>query len=333
MSRPLVSVILPVFNRPVELRAAVACVEAQSYTNWEILIVDDGSTDETARVAVELATNQPDRIRVLQRANGGPGAARETGRLAARGDLLQYLDSDDWLAPEKLALQVEALERRPECGIAYGRCRETGPDGVALAHPERPSDRPLETMFPAFVEKRLWNTVVPLYRRELSDRAGAWLPLWQEEDWEYDVRIAALGPKLAFVDEVVAEHRQHGGARLSGTAHGDRERLGDRAEAHARILDHALSAGVSRESPEMARFARELFLLARQCGLAGLTNRSQDLFHLARRASTPDRASRLDFRLYAFAARSIGWRAAARLSRGWRSATSPTKRGATTAAI
>jgi glycosyltransferase involved in cell wall biosynthesis len=319
VSRPLVSVILPVFNRPVELRAAVACVETQTYRDWEIVIVDDGSTDETGAVAEELAANQPDRIRALHRANGGPGAARETGRLAARGAFLQYLDSDDWLAPEKFALQVEALGRHPECGIAYGRCRETGPDGVALAHPERPSDRPLETMFPAFVEKRLWNTVVPLYRRELCDRAGAWLPLWQEEDWEYDARIAALGPQLVFVHEVVAEHRQHGGDRLSGTASGDRERLGDRAEAHARILDHALRAGVSRESPELARFARGLFLLARQCGLAGLGSTSRRLFEAARRGSTGQRARKLDFRLYGLAAMFLGWKGAAQLTSAlWR---------------
>ncbi|HJU86437.1 MAG TPA: glycosyltransferase family A protein, partial [Gemmatimonadota bacterium] len=87
----LVTTILPVHNRPAMLAAAVESVLAQSYRPLDVLVVDDGSTDDTARVADLLAAENPDRVRVLHIANGGPGVAREAGRREARGEFIQYL--------------------------------------------------------------------------------------------------------------------------------------------------------------------------------------------------------------------------------------------------
>ena len=96
----LVTTIIPVYNRPCFLREAVASVLAQTYRPIEIIIVDDGSGPETVAVCEELAAAHPE-IRILHQENAGPGAARERGRLAARGEFIQYLDSDDRLLPEK----------------------------------------------------------------------------------------------------------------------------------------------------------------------------------------------------------------------------------------
>jgi glycosyltransferase involved in cell wall biosynthesis len=104
----LVSTIIPVHNRPALLREAVASVLAQTYRPIEIIIVDDGSTDETGREAEALAEKYSE-VHSIHRQNGGPGAARETGRLAARGEFTQYLDSDDLLLPTKFELQVAGL--------------------------------------------------------------------------------------------------------------------------------------------------------------------------------------------------------------------------------
>src|SRR5436305_2913060 len=101
MSADLVSTVIPVYNRPDLLREAVACVVAQTHRPIEILVVDDGSTDETPAVAGQLAASYRDILRVIRKPNGGPGAAREAGRVAARGEFLQYLDSDDWIHPRK----------------------------------------------------------------------------------------------------------------------------------------------------------------------------------------------------------------------------------------
>ena len=106
----LVSTIIPVHNRPALLREAVASVLAQTYRPIEIIVVDDGSTDETGREAEALAEAHPE-VHAIHRENGGPGAARETGRLAARGEFIQYLDSDDLLLPTKFELQVAGLRQ------------------------------------------------------------------------------------------------------------------------------------------------------------------------------------------------------------------------------
>src|SRR5215472_7466164 len=112
MLEGLASTIIPVHNRALLLRQAVASVLAQTYRPIEIIIVDDGSTDDTAREAEALAKAYSG-VRAIHRSNGGPGAARETGRLAANGEFIQYLDSDDLLLPNKFELQVNGLRR---CG-------------------------------------------------------------------------------------------------------------------------------------------------------------------------------------------------------------------------
>ncbi|MGH9419051.1 MAG: glycosyltransferase family A protein, partial [Thermoanaerobaculia bacterium] len=112
--------IIPVFNRPALLVEAVGSVLAQTYRPVEIIVVDDGSTDETSSVSDALATKHGGIIRVIHKTNGGPGLAREAGRIAARGDYIQHLDSDDLLLPRKFELQVAALEASPGCGAAYG---------------------------------------------------------------------------------------------------------------------------------------------------------------------------------------------------------------------
>src|SRR5258708_21257527 len=113
----LVSTIIPVHNRASLLREAVASVLAQAYPHIEIIIVDDGSTDDTSMVADELAREHPEKIRVIHQTNTGPGLAREAGRLRARGEFVQYLDSDDLLLPRKFELQVAGLNAHPECGV------------------------------------------------------------------------------------------------------------------------------------------------------------------------------------------------------------------------
>lgn len=311
----LVSVVVPVYNRPGPLSEAVASALQQIHRPIEVLIVDDGSTDDTPEVAARLATEHSGEVRLIRRPNGGPGAARETGRLEARGEYLQYLDSDDLLLPRKLELQVAALSGRPDLGVAYGICRETECDGSERVPALRPSDRSIASMFPTFLAERWWNTVTPLYRAELCKRVGPWSGLRLEEDWEYDARIAALGPGLAFVPEVVAVHRDLGGGRLSrGTALEPR-RIADRAAAHLSIVAQAeRSPEGRRPGPERARMARGLFLLARQAGAAGLAVPSRGLFHAARMLSTPERAHGWDFRLYRALAGALGWKVAGRLS-------------------
>lgn len=306
----LVTTIIPVYNRPAMLGEAVDSVFAQTYRPVEIVIVDDGSSDETAALADELARAHSE-IRVIHQANAGAGAAREAGRRIVNGEFLQHLDSDDLILPRKFELQVAALRAHPECGAAYGITQWQHRDGSIDPHAWGRTGERIESMFPAMLQSRWWTTHTPLYRRSLIDATGPWLPLRIEEDWEYDARMASLGVRLCFVDQVVAIVRSHDGPVASGRT--DAATLRDRARAHEAILTHARRAAVTPDAPEMHHFARELFLLARQCGAAGLTQESARMFALAREASGRD-ANRLQFWLYAALARALGWTATGKLA-------------------
>lgn len=302
----LVSTIIPVHDRADLLKEAVASVLAQTYRPIEIIIVDDGSTDGTPGVVDALAAVS-DVIRVVHQRNTGPGPAREAGRRLARGEFIQYLDSDDLLLPDKFNLQVAGLRAEPHCGVAYGYTRYRHADGHVEAEPWKGSGSRVATMFPSFLKSRWWDTPTPLYRANVCEAAGSWSDLRLEEDWEYDCRIAALGVHLFYCEAYVAEVRDHGQGRLCYGDALDPVRLSQRERAHRLIFEHANRAGIDPAVPEMQHFARELFLLARQCGAAGLGLESCDLFLLAKAASGADRATGLDFKVYEIAAGVLGW--------------------------
>jgi len=305
----LVSTIVPVYNRAAMLVEAVESVVSQTYRPIEIIIVDDGSTDEdTLRTIVSLAGKYPE-VRAIRRENGGPGAARESGRIAAQGEFIQYLDSDDILLPDKFTLQVRALRNTPDAGVAYGIVRYRDSDGREIACTWKQANQNQRYLFPSILISRWWETASPLFRRGVSDLAGPWTFLRIEEDWEYDARVAALGVQLVFVPEVIAEHRDHRSDRLSRGAPLDSQRLHDRAVAHQLIASHAAAAHIPATLPEMKFFARDLFRLGRLCSAAGLRSDARELLGIARNI-----APRWDLIAFQLLATTIGWRNAGRLS-------------------
>ncbi|MBO8173073.1 MAG: glycosyltransferase [Bacillaceae bacterium] len=110
----MISVIIPVYNREQFIAEAIDSVLNQTYPQVEIIVVNDGSTDETARV---LNTYR-DKIRYIEQENRGPSAARNTGIRAARGDFIAFLDSDDLFLPEKLAEQIRLFDQE-NVGLVY----------------------------------------------------------------------------------------------------------------------------------------------------------------------------------------------------------------------
>jgi glycosyltransferase involved in cell wall biosynthesis len=122
-SPPLVSVVTIFLDAQDFIEEAIASVIAQTYPRWELLLVDDGSTDDSPAIAQEYARRHPDRIRYLTHPGGqnlGMSAARNLGIRAARGDYLAFLDADDVYLPHKLEAQVSILEREPAAGMVYG---------------------------------------------------------------------------------------------------------------------------------------------------------------------------------------------------------------------
>lgn len=306
---PLVSIIVPVYNRAAHLKEAVASALAQTYRPIQIVIVDDGSTDDTPRVIADLVSRHVE-VTACRRENAGPGAAREAGREIAGGEFLQYLDSDDLMLPRKLELQVAALQDHPTAGVAYGGTRQLDAAGGEIACTWKVPLQGETAILPSFLRGRLWDTLTPLYRTSVCTAAGPWMSTRLEEDWEYDCRVGALGIELIFVPEIVAEVRDATIDRLSRGSDLDPLRLRDRALAHISVYASARRAGIRDDAPEMAHFARSLFLLSRQCGAAGLPGESRSLLQLAAAAS-----GARDIRMYERLARVIGWAAAGKLSR------------------
>lgn len=113
MPTPSISVVIPTFNRARFIGAAVQSIRDQSHACAEIVIVDDGSTDDTAQVVAALG----DGIRYVKQTNAGPAAARNRGILEATGDLVAFLDTDDRWLPDKTALQVDILRRNPSVAL------------------------------------------------------------------------------------------------------------------------------------------------------------------------------------------------------------------------
>jgi glycosyltransferase involved in cell wall biosynthesis len=118
-----VSIVTPFLNAGGFIREAVDSVLAQTYPHWELLLVDDGSTDESTSIAQAFAAAHPDRIRYLAhsgRANKGASASRNLATAAARGEYIAFLDADDVYLPRKLERQVPLLDEHPQAGMLYG---------------------------------------------------------------------------------------------------------------------------------------------------------------------------------------------------------------------
>jgi glycosyltransferase involved in cell wall biosynthesis len=305
----LVSTIIPVHNRPGMLRQAVESVLAQTWRPIEIIISDDGSTDETTALGRELAAQHPDTIRYVWNSNRGAGPAREAGRQLARGEFIQYLDSDDLLWQRKFEVQVKALREHPECGAAYGWIRLCPEGALPRGEPHKWSGREMGELFPALLVDRWWNTNAPLWRRSVCDAIGPWTDLRFSQDWEYDARAGALRVKLAYCPEFVTDQRHHEENRQTGT--GRWLSPSDRVRFFASLMTHARTAGVPIDSDEMRHFSRWVFSHARQCGLLGDADAARKCLEIALTASG-DRSR--DLRIYKGLATALGWVSAARLA-------------------
>jgi glycosyltransferase involved in cell wall biosynthesis len=127
-NQPLISVVIPAYNRARLLPRTLKSVQEQTHQNWEAIIVDDGSRDDTAEVAARLA-REDDRIRLIrQEKNAGAQAARNRGIRAARGQWVAFLDSDDLFLPESLEIRLAALFKE-NLSVVYSDCNYIGNDG------------------------------------------------------------------------------------------------------------------------------------------------------------------------------------------------------------
>lgn len=200
-SQPLVSVVIPCYNQARFLAAAVESVLNQTYRHVEIVVVDDGSSDDTAAVAQSFGGP----VKYVYRDNGGLSAARNTGMEHVTGKYVNFLDADDTLLPDKIAPQVELLEADPKLALVYCWYHWTDEAGVRY-------DVMRKTPHRGHVYHELrkgnWMPVhTVLVRRSCLEEAGPFdTTLRSCEDWDVWLRIALRHP-MDLVDEPLVEYR------------------------------------------------------------------------------------------------------------------------------
>ena len=204
MNAGLVSVIIPAYNQGHYLGKAIKSVLEQTYTHFEIIVVDDGSTDNTAEVARSF---DDARIQYIYQDNRGLSAARNTGLRLAQGEFLSFLDSDDLFLPDKLSLLVRALQADPGWGMAAGQA-------VLIDENDAPTGKIYTTPIPEPVEQLLLGNPLHvgsvLVRSIWQDKAGEFdESLRSYEDWDMWLRLARLGCKFGWVDAPVSLYRFH----------------------------------------------------------------------------------------------------------------------------
>jgi glycosyltransferase involved in cell wall biosynthesis len=202
-SRSLVSVVIPCYNQGRFLSEAIETVLQQTYRNFEILVVDDGSTDDTAAVAQSYP------VRYIYQKNGGLPAARNTGIRASRGEFVVLLDSDDRLFPHAIESGVQMLLAHSHCMMASGDFSFVSADGSWI----RPSGKPLvtENHYQSLLRSNFIEmTATCLFRREVFDRVGLFDPsLRASEDYEFYLRVAR-DSEIVCHSATIAEYRSHG---------------------------------------------------------------------------------------------------------------------------
>jgi len=191
---PAVSVVIPTYNRAHVVERAIQSVAGQTYTDYELILVDDASTDGTAGLAARLEAQLNGRLRYIRcETNGGAAAARNRGIQSARGTYVAFLDADDEWAPRKLELQVEQFKSAPpEVGLIttgyvlvdrYGR--------PTLEHPLYPKEGDLSSAMPDFIGGRgeivgVFSTL--MFRRSVAEEIGGLdetLRCWEDADFYF----------------------------------------------------------------------------------------------------------------------------------------------------
>ena len=208
----VVTVVMPTFNRPEYLEAAIASVRAQSFTDWELVIADDGSEGVARRILEEASTHDRTRVLWLDHADS-PARTRNAGIRAASSRYVAFIDSDDLWEPSKLERQLSQLVREPACRWCYTAFTRVDAGGTVLAaEATRRWDAWRGDVLLGLIDGRAAvRTPSVLAERALLEEAGGFDERLRScEDYDLWMRLALLSP-VALVDESLVQVRQNPG--------------------------------------------------------------------------------------------------------------------------
>jgi glycosyltransferase involved in cell wall biosynthesis len=208
---PTISVIVPAYNAVDTILKTIESVQKQTFGDFELIVINDGSTDKTLEL---LSTVKDSRLHIFSYSNGGLPTARNRGISHSTGEFITFLDADDLWTPDKLELQLAALQQHPDAGVAYSWTHFMDEQGESF-HAGKP----------VFFEGNVYATLLtgnfidsgsnPLIRRQAIESVGEFDPtLGSCEDWEYWLRIAARW-SFVVVPKPQIFYRQTSGAMSS----------------------------------------------------------------------------------------------------------------------
>lgn len=204
-----VSIVIPAYNSATTITETLKSVFAQTFSNWEVIVVNDGSNDETATIAERLAA-QDSRIRAVNQLNSGASVARNTGIELAQFEWLLFLDADDWILPTHLEKLISILFSDPKIDVAHcGWVRVTPEQEPCESAVRNPSG----DLFDLLAEDNLFAIHSCIVRRSLVREVGNFDPTLKTlEDWDLWLRIARTGAYFSGTDEVLAYYRDRPGS-------------------------------------------------------------------------------------------------------------------------
>jgi len=222
MNTPVVSIVIPTYNRASLLPRALDSIIAQTMTEWEIILVDDGSTDATQEVVLRYRAQLADRFVIIRQINQGSSAARNHGIERARGRYVAFLDSDDEFMPTKLKRQADLLERRNDLGMVFSDYSYIDLDGnrhSSMLAPFSPRMQGLiaerigsseavfvENVFDELLKGYFMATIVGMVRRDiLGDTIRFPVGFAYAEEWHFYLKVVRAA-RVGYIDEPLCLH-------------------------------------------------------------------------------------------------------------------------------
>ncbi|MGA3006265.1 MAG: glycosyltransferase family 2 protein [Opitutaceae bacterium] len=308
MNPPLVSILIPCHNAAPWLAQTLESALAQTWAHREIIVIDDGSDDDSPAIMRGFEARG---VQMAGQANRGAAAARNHGLRLARGQLIQFLDADDLLTPDKIAAQVEVLERAGPDSVATCRWGRFTGDPAATAFVDDAVFRdfaPADFLVEHTGRARMMHPAAWLMPRDLADRAGPWdESLSLNDDGEYFARVTLAARRIVF--SAVGASLYRSDLRGSLSRRRDRRALESAARSMKLIATHLSRA---EDSPRVRRALADYW----QRFIYDIYPAAPDLRRSAEAEVRAFGGSHLKPEMGArerFVARLVGWKAARRL--------------------
>jgi glycosyltransferase involved in cell wall biosynthesis len=286
-SGPAVSVVMPAYNAEKYVAEATESILKQTFSDFEFIIVDDGSTDDTGQILAEYAARD-DRIKLLRNEHGGVAAAANTACHAARGRYIARMDADDISAPTRLEEQFRFLQAHPEVGVLGSNIEELHEGGKIGPVWLLPTEPRVIGWFLMFCNCIAQASV--MMRRELFEQVGPYERLEAAEDYELWIRASAV-TKIANLSEVLLQYRIVRDSLSRRTMAFQEDHATD---LQCALMSDLLQRDVSRRTVEILRGKVDVVSSARFSELDAAAQLLAKLYWAYTRKARPNRSERAD---------------------------------------